>query len=75
MVCVSPPNNRIRTHLRHGLPIQLLDVILRDDQNDTWYHLDDQKRAAEFLGKKVSITGKLDVTTDFIYVQNIQAQE
>jgi Protein of unknown function (DUF5818) len=45
--------------------------ILRDDNNDTWYHLDNQQSAAKFLGKKVLVTGKLDTTTDMIHVQVI----
>ena len=48
--------------------------ILRDDENNIWYHLDDQKRAEQFLGKKVTVTGKLDAATDFIHVENIQVQ-
>jgi hypothetical protein len=46
--------------------------ILRDDQNETWYHLDDQQMPAKFLGKKVMVTGKLDPRIDMIFVQNIE---
>ncbi|HTS12914.1 MAG TPA: DUF5818 domain-containing protein [Candidatus Limnocylindrales bacterium] len=46
--------------------------ILRDDANDTWYHLDDQAQAAKFQGKNVSITGTLDGPTDTIHVQTIR---
>ena len=45
--------------------------ILRDDVNETWYHLDDQQRAGKFLGKIVSVTGILDQTTDTIRVRSI----
>ncbi len=45
--------------------------VLRDDVNDTWYHLDDQKAAGKFLGKKVLVTGTLDTRTDVIRVQKI----
>jgi hypothetical protein len=45
--------------------------ILRDDTNDTWYHLDDQQQAGKFLGKKVWVTGKLNTRTDVIHVQQI----
>ena len=48
--------------------------ILRDDDNNTWYHLDDQQQAAKFLGKKVTASGKLDPSTDFIHVQQIEVQ-
>jgi hypothetical protein len=46
--------------------------ILRDDENDTWYHLDDQKAAGSFLGKKVRVTGEVDPATDVIHVESIQ---
>jgi len=46
--------------------------ILRDDQNDTWYHLDDQQMPANFLGKKVVATGKLNTSVDMILVQRIE---
>jgi|SRR5579863_4112213 len=45
--------------------------ILRDDVNDTWYHLDDQKTAAKYLGKKVNVTGTLDGRSDVIHVRSI----
>ncbi|HKV05238.1 MAG TPA: DUF5818 domain-containing protein [Candidatus Acidoferrales bacterium] len=46
--------------------------ILRDDANNTWYHLDDQKAASKFLGKKVLVTGQLDTRTDVIHVREIE---
>ena len=45
--------------------------ILRDDQNDVWYHIDDQQQAAKFLGKVVNITGTLDGRSDMIHVRTI----
>jgi hypothetical protein len=45
--------------------------ILRDDVNETWYHLDDQQQAGQFLGKNVVVTGVLDQSTDTIRVRNI----
>ena len=45
--------------------------ILRDEANDTWYHLDDQQQAKKFLGKSVSVTGVLDQSTDTIRVRSI----
>jgi periplasmic protein TonB len=45
--------------------------VLKDYDNDTWYHIDDQKRAASFLGKNVLITGIFDGLTGTIRVQNI----
>jgi hypothetical protein len=46
-------------------------LILRDDDHDTWYHLDDQNQAGKFLGKKVIVRGHLDTRTDMIHVQAI----
>jgi hypothetical protein len=45
--------------------------ILRDDVNDVWYHLDDQKQAEKFAGKNVLVTGVLDGPTDTIHVREI----
>jgi hypothetical protein len=45
--------------------------ILRDDANDTWYHLDDQQQAGTFLGKNVVVTGVLDQSTDTNRVRSI----
>jgi hypothetical protein len=45
--------------------------ILRDEQGNTWYHLDDQQQARKFLGKLVNVTGTLDGQTDTIHVSTI----
>ncbi|HXN20953.1 MAG TPA: DUF5818 domain-containing protein [Candidatus Binatus sp.] len=45
--------------------------VLRDDANNTWYHLDDQQAAGKHLGKKVVVIGTLDARTDVIRVQKI----
>ena len=45
--------------------------VLKDYDNDTWYHIDDQQKAASFLGKNVLITGIFDGLTGTIRVQNI----
>jgi hypothetical protein len=45
--------------------------ILRDEQANVWYHIDDQQQAAKFLGKSVNITGTLDGQTDMIHVRTI----
>ncbi len=49
-------------------------LILRDDDHDTWYHLDDQNQASKFLGKKVIVRGHLDTRTDMIHVQAISEE-
>jgi hypothetical protein len=45
--------------------------ILRDEEDNVWYHIDDQQQAAKFLGKSVKITGTLDGQTDMIHVRTI----
>jgi len=46
--------------------------ILRDEHNDTWYHLDDQQMPAKYLGKKVAVTGNLDAGANMICVKDIE---
>src|ERR1700752_2573311 len=46
-------------------------LVLKDYDNDIWYHIDDQQRAASFVGKNVLITGAFDGLTGTIRVQNI----
>jgi TonB family protein len=45
--------------------------VLKDYDNDFWYHIDDQQKASSFLGKSVLITGTFDGLTGTIRVQNI----
>ncbi|MGA8034851.1 MAG: DUF5818 domain-containing protein [Candidatus Acidiferrales bacterium] len=45
--------------------------ILRDEQTDTWYHLDDQSKAGKFLGKTVVIKGTLDGASGTIRIEAI----
>jgi Protein of unknown function (DUF5818) len=45
--------------------------VLRDEVNNTWYHLDDQQAASKYWGKKVLVIGTLDARTDVIRVQKI----
>jgi NAD-dependent DNA ligase len=45
--------------------------ILRDEANDTWYHLDDQQQAGKFFGKTVVVTGTLDGRSDTIHIRTI----
>ena len=49
--------------------------ILRDDNSDMWYHLDDQQQAAKYLGKTVQIIGTLDGRSDMIHVRDIVEQK
>jgi hypothetical protein len=45
--------------------------VLRDDDNNVWYHLDDQEQAGKLVGKDVLVTGKFDGLTGTIRVQSI----
>jgi Protein of unknown function (DUF5818) len=45
--------------------------ILRDERTDNWYHLDDQDKAAKFLGKTVLIKGTLDGASGTIRIEAI----
>jgi protein TonB len=45
--------------------------VLRDDENNVWYHLDDQEKAAKLVGKDVLVSGKFDGLTGTIRVQSI----
>ena len=45
--------------------------MLRDDDNNVWYHLDDQEKAGKLLGKDVLVTGTFDGLTGTIRVQSI----
>jgi TonB family protein len=46
-------------------------LVLRDDDNNVWYHLDDQEKAKQFFGKDVLITGTFDGLSGTIRVQSI----
>jgi periplasmic protein TonB len=45
--------------------------VLRDDDNNVWYHLDDQEKAGKFFGKDVLVSGTFDGLTGTIRVQSI----
>jgi outer membrane biosynthesis protein TonB len=45
--------------------------VLRDDDNNVWYHLDDQEKASKLFGKDVLVTGTFDGLTGTIRVQSI----
>jgi outer membrane biosynthesis protein TonB len=45
--------------------------VLRDDDNNVWYHLDDQEKAAKLVGKDVLVSGTFDGLTGTIRVQSI----
>jgi TonB family protein len=45
--------------------------VLKDYDNDVWYHIDDQQKAGNLLGKFVLITGTFDGLTGTIRVQSM----
>jgi TonB family protein len=62
-----------KTQSFYGKIVSQNDVryILRDDDNNVWYHLDDQEKAGKLVGKDVLVTGTFDGLTGTIRVQNI----
>jgi hypothetical protein len=45
--------------------------VLEDDLVNTSYQLDDQKKAQQYQGRKVRVTGTLDAENNLIHVQGI----
>src|SRR5271156_2043063 len=45
--------------------------VLRDDDDNVWYHLDDQQKASKLFGKDVLVTGTFDGLTGTIRVASI----
>ena len=45
--------------------------VLRDDDDNVWYHLDDQEKAGKLVGKDVLVIGTFDGLTGTIRVQTI----
>jgi hypothetical protein len=48
-------------------------LVLQVDAISAPYQLDDQQRAAKFEGKKVKVTGTLDMANNLIRVQSIES--
>lgn len=46
-------------------------LVLKDDDNNLWYHLDDQQKASQFFGKDVLISGTFDGLTGTVRIQSI----
>jgi lipopolysaccharide export system protein LptA len=47
-------------------------LVLKDTAANVSYQLDDQKKAKQFEGKQVKVTGKLDMNSNTIHVENIE---
>jgi len=48
-------------------------LVLKDTAANISYQLDDQEKAKQFVGKQVKVTGKLDMNTNLIHVETIEA--
>ena len=46
--------------------------VLKDTATKMSYQLDDQDKAKQFEGKQVKVTGKLDLDTNLIHIENIE---
>ncbi|MGA7906662.1 MAG: DUF5818 domain-containing protein [Candidatus Sulfotelmatobacter sp.] len=47
-------------------------LVLRDPVAKVSYKLDDQSKAKQYMGKKVKVTGKLDMNSNTIHIDNIE---
>src|SRR6267143_5395551 len=47
-------------------------LVLRDPVTKMSYQLDDQDKAASYVGKQVKVTGKLDLNSNTIQVESIE---
>jgi lipopolysaccharide export system protein LptA len=47
-------------------------LVLKDTTANVSYQLDNQEKAKQFEGKQVKVTGRLDLETNLIHVQNIE---
>jgi len=48
-------------------------LVLKDTVANVSYQLDDQDKAKPFVGKQVKVVGKLDLDTNLIHIQAIEA--
>lgn len=48
-------------------------IILKDPVTKLNYQFDDPSKAKQYVGKQVKVTGKLDMSSNTIHVQNIEA--
>jgi hypothetical protein len=47
-------------------------ALITNKSSNAGHYLDDQSKAKEFVGKKVKVTGTLDVATNTIHVTDIE---
>jgi Protein of unknown function (DUF5818) len=48
------------------------DLVLKDPVTKVSYKLDDAAKAKRYMGKQVKVTGKLDMNTNTIQIENIE---
>jgi uncharacterized protein YdeI (BOF family) len=48
------------------------DLVLKDPVTKVSYKLDDAAKAKQYMGKQVKVTGKLDMDTNTIQIENIE---
>jgi hypothetical protein len=48
------------------------NFVLSDTRSKTSYMLDDARKASQFEGKKVKVTGTVDVANNIIHVETIE---
>jgi predicted RNA-binding protein len=48
------------------------DLVLKDLVTKVSYKLDDAAKAKQYMGKQVKVTGKLDMNTNTIQIENIE---
>jgi uncharacterized protein DUF5818 len=48
------------------------NFVLSDPRSKTSYMLDDTRKASQFEGKKVKVTGTVDVANNMIHVETIE---
>jgi hypothetical protein len=48
------------------------NFVLSDPRSETSYMLDDVRKASKFEGKKVKVTGTVDVANNMIHVETIE---
>jgi hypothetical protein len=67
------PNSAAETKTFTGMIVKSGDkLVLADAENGTNFQLDDQQKAQEFVGKKVRVSGVLDIATGMIRVSTIE---
>jgi hypothetical protein len=48
------------------------NLVLTDPASDTTYHLQNEDQAKQYVGKRVTVKGTLDPTTNMISISDIQ---